>query len=46
MKDLHYFKFVSYSDGSGYCHGLRIKCMTIERAEHLRKCGIIYELMW
>ena len=45
MKDLHYYRFISYSDGSGYCHGLRIKCMTVEYAEYLRQCGIICELM-
>ena len=42
-EEKHYYKFVSYTDGSGYCKGLRIKLLTPSEVEWKRKCGIIYE---
>ena len=41
----YYYKFISYSDGSGHCEGLRINYITEKDAEHRRKCGEIWEKM-
>ena len=42
-EEKRYYKFVSYTDGSGYCEGLRIKLLTPSEVERRRKSGIIYE---
>lgn len=42
-EEKHYYKFVSYTDGSGYCNGLKIKLLAPSEVERKRTCGIIYE---
>ena len=42
-EEKHYYKFVSYTDGSGYCNGLKIKLLAPSEVERRRTCGIIYE---
>jgi len=42
-EEKHYYKFVSYTDGSGYCNGLKIKLLTQSEVERRRAYGLIYE---
>lgn len=45
MDNRDYYRFISYSDGSGKAYGLVIKSFTEEEAKHRKQSGYIYMKM-